>query len=111
MEGAGPGAAADRDPQPAPGICAHLVRPCRRTGRRLCRHALQKAQVLMRYVSTRGQSPAVGFVDAVLAGLAPDGGLYVPEAWPQFTADEIAAFAGRPYYEVAAAVIGSFAEG
>jgi threonine synthase len=63
----------------------------------------------MRYVSTRGQSPAVGFVDAVLAGLAPDGGLYVPETWPQFTADQIAAFAGRPYAEVAAAVIGAFA--
>ena len=63
----------------------------------------------MRYVSTRGQSPSVGFVDAVLAGLAPDGGLYVPEAWPTFTADEIAAFAGRPYHEVAAAVIGAFA--
>ena len=63
----------------------------------------------MRYVSTRGQAPAVGFVDAVLAGLAPDGGLYVPEAWPQFTAAEIAGFAGRPYHEVAAAVIGAFA--
>lgn len=62
----------------------------------------------MRYVSTRGQAPAVGFVDAVLAGLAPDGGLYVPQAWPQFTNDQIAAFAGRPYHEVAAAVIGAF---
>jgi threonine synthase len=63
----------------------------------------------MRYVSTRGQSPAVGFVDAVLAGLAPDGGLYVPETWPAFTAEEIAGFAGKPYPEVAAAVIGAFA--
>ncbi|CAN7564999.1 threonine synthase [Phenylobacterium sp. LjRoot225] len=63
----------------------------------------------MRYVSTRGQSPAVGFVDAVLAGLAPDGGLYVPETWPAFTREEIAGFAGRPYYEVAAAVMGAFA--
>jgi len=63
----------------------------------------------MRYVSTRGQSPAVGFVDAVLAGLAPDGGLYIPETWPTFTAEEIAGFAGRPYHEVAAAVIGAFA--
>ena len=65
----------------------------------------------MRYVSTRGRSPAVGFVDAVLAGLAPDGGLYVPEAWPSFTREEIAGFAGRPYHEVAAAVIGAFADG
>jgi threonine synthase len=63
----------------------------------------------MRYVSTRGGAPAIGFWDAVLAGLAPDGGLYIPEAWPRFTADEIAAFAGRPYAEVAAAVIGKFA--
>ncbi|MDB5468334.1 MAG: thrC [Phenylobacterium sp.] len=63
----------------------------------------------MRYVSTRGQAPSVGFVDAVLAGLAPDGGLYVPEAWPQFSRAQIAGFAGRPYHEVAAAVIGAFA--
>jgi threonine synthase len=63
----------------------------------------------MRYISTRGQAPAVSFVDAVLAGLAPDGGLYVPEAWPSFSADQIAAFAGKPYAEVAAAVIGAFA--
>ena len=63
----------------------------------------------MRYVSTRGQSPAIGFWDAVLAGLAPDGGLYIPESWPEFSAEEIAAFAGLPYAEVAAAVIGRFA--
>jgi threonine synthase len=63
----------------------------------------------MRYISTRGGAPAVGFVDAVLAGLAPDGGLYVPETWPGFTREEIAGFAGRPYHEVAAAVIGAFA--
>ena len=65
----------------------------------------------MRYVSTRGQSPSVGFVDAILAGLAPDGGLYVPETWPSFTKAEIAAFAGRPYAEVAAAVLGKFVDG
>jgi threonine synthase len=63
----------------------------------------------MRYISTRGQSPAIGFWDAVLAGLAPDGGLYIPEVWPTFTPAEIAAFAGQPYAEVAAAVIGKFA--
>src|SRR5688572_13852563 len=64
----------------------------------------------MRYVSTRGQAPPVGFSDAVLQGLAPDGGLYVPEAWPGFSGEEIAAFAGRPYAEVAARVIGAFAD-
>lgn len=63
----------------------------------------------MRYVSTRGQAPAVGFTDAVLSGLAPDGGLYVPEAWPTFSRARIESFAGRPYAEVAAAVIGAFA--
>ncbi len=36
----------------------------------------------MRYISTRGQSPPVSFLDAVLAGMAPDGGLYVPDEWP-----------------------------
>jgi len=62
----------------------------------------------MRYVSTRGRSPAVGFTETLLAGLAPDGGLYVPESWPAFTHDEIAAFAGRPYAEVAAEVLSRF---
>jgi len=63
----------------------------------------------MRYVSSRGRSPAVGFWDVVLAGLAPDGGLYLPETWPRFSPKEIGVFAGRPYAEVAAAVIGKFA--
>ena len=62
----------------------------------------------MRYISTRGASPAVGFVDAVLAGLAPDGGLYVPETWPGFSHDEIAAFAGQPYAQVATEVLARF---
>src|SRR3569623_3555692 len=63
----------------------------------------------MRYVSTRGQSPAIGFWDAVLAGLAPDGGLYIPEAWPRFLPEEMAAFAGKSFAEGAATVIGKFA--
>jgi threonine synthase len=63
----------------------------------------------MKYVSTRGQAPAAAFLDAVIAGLAPDGGLYVPEQWPRLARDEIAAFAGRPYAEVAADIIGRFA--
>lgn len=62
----------------------------------------------MRYVSTRGQSPAVGFVDAILAGLAPDGGLYVPEEWPTLTHSQIAAFAGKPYAHVATEVLACF---
>ena len=63
----------------------------------------------MNYISTRGEAPPVTFLEAVLAGLAPDGGLYVPESWPQLTATDIAAFAGRPYAEVAAAILGRFA--
>jgi len=63
----------------------------------------------MRYVSTRGQAPHVGFVDAVLGGLAPDGGLYVPQDWPQISASEIAGFADKSYAQVAARVIGAFA--
>jgi threonine synthase len=65
----------------------------------------------MRYVSTRGQAPAVGFVDAVLGGLAPDGGLYLPDHWPQIPADEIAGFADMAYPQVAARIIGAFADG
>ena len=63
----------------------------------------------MQYVSTRGDAPPIGFLDAVLAGLAPDGGLYVPETWPLLTADEIAGFAGKPYAVVAADILSRFA--
>jgi len=62
----------------------------------------------MNYVSTRGQAPALDFADALLAGLAADGGLYVPETWPQLSAEEIADLAGRPYAEVAERVIAPF---
>jgi threonine synthase len=63
----------------------------------------------MQYISTRGEASAIGFLGAVLAGLADDGGLYVPEVWPTLTHAEIAAFAGRPYAEVAADILGRFA--
>jgi threonine synthase len=62
----------------------------------------------VRYVSTRGEAPPLGFAEATLAGLARDGGLYVPEAWPQLDAGTIAGFAGRPYAEVAVEVIRPF---
>ncbi|WMT91390.1 threonine synthase [Pelagibacterium sp. H642] len=62
----------------------------------------------MRYVSTRGQAPTLGFCDVVLTGLARDGGLYVPESWPQFTAEEIHNFGNRPYQDVALAVLSKF---
>jgi len=62
----------------------------------------------MKYRSTRGAAASVGFLDMLLGGLAPDGGLYAPETWPALTADEIAGFAGRPYGEVAADIFGRF---
>ena len=63
----------------------------------------------MRYISTRGEASAVGFTDAVLGGLAPDGGLYVPQTWPTFSREKIASFAGMSYAQVAAEVLGAFA--
>ena len=62
----------------------------------------------MRYISTRGEAPPLGFVEATLAGLARDGGLYVPETWPRLDAETIAGFAGRPYAEVAVEVVRPF---
>jgi threonine synthase len=60
------------------------------------------------YVSTRGEAPPLGFTEAMLAGLARDGGLYVPDAWPRLEPDAIAGFAGRSYAEVAVEVIRRF---
>ena len=62
----------------------------------------------MRYVSTRGEAPALGFAEAMLTGLARDGGLYVPAAWPRLDAEAIAGFAGRPDAEVAVEIIRPF---
>ncbi|PYF02957.1 L-threonine synthase [Rhodopseudomonas faecalis] len=63
------------------------------------------------YISTRGEAPKLGFCDVMLTGLARDGGLYVPETWPQLSADTIASFFGRPYWEVAVEVIRPFVHG
>jgi threonine synthase len=63
----------------------------------------------MRYISTRGLAPPVTFLDAVLGGLAPDGGLYVPDAWPRLPADVLARAATAPYAETAAHVLHAFA--
>ena len=64
------------------------------------------------YVSTRGAAPASGFPEVMLAGLARDGGLYVPDIgtadWPQLAPKTIAGFARRPYAEVAVEVIRPF---
>jgi threonine synthase len=66
---------------------------------------------LTRYISTRGEAPVLGFCDVMLTGLARDGGLYVPEVWPQLSRETIASFFGRPYWEVAVDVIKPFAAG
>lgn len=63
---------------------------------------------MSRYISTRGETPPQSFADVLLAGLAPDGGLFLPETWPQIGADEIADFAKRPYVEVAYAILKRF---
>lgn len=62
----------------------------------------------MRYVSTRGQAPELTFEEAMLTGLARDGGLYVPETIPSFSVDDIAAMANLPYEEIAYRVMRPF---
>ncbi len=59
----------------------------------------------MRYLSTRGAAPVLDFRGATLAGLASDGGLYVPESWPTLTRDQIAALAGLSYAETAVRIM------
>ncbi len=63
------------------------------------------------YISTRGQAPALGFADVVLAGLAADGGLYVPQSLPQFTPQQITAFAALDYPALAKEIITRFTTG
>lgn len=62
----------------------------------------------MKYISTRGQAPALNFEQVLLAGLASDGGLYVPETLPQFSKEEIASWAGLSYADLAKKVIAPF---
>ena len=65
----------------------------------------------MRYISTRGDAPSQGFIDVALAGLAADGGLFVPERWPSIDAATIAGYAGQPYAEVACDILARFTGG
>jgi threonine synthase len=62
----------------------------------------------LRYVSTRGAAKALAFDDVLLAGLARDGGLYVPRDWPKLTAATLSDLAGRPYAEITARVLQPF---
>jgi len=65
----------------------------------------------MKYVSTRGVAPVLEFGDVLLAGLARDGGLYVPEAWPALAPDALSRAADAPYSDVAVEVMWPFVEG
>ncbi len=65
----------------------------------------------MRYQSTRGTAPELDFREVTLAGLASDGGLYVPVEWPRFTPDQIADMAGLTYVETAVRVMAPFVAG
>ncbi|MCK6451681.1 MAG: threonine synthase [Alphaproteobacteria bacterium] len=65
----------------------------------------------MQYISTRGAAPVLAFDDALLAGLARDGGLYVPQSWPRFAPGDWRAMRGLPYAELVARVIRPFVGG
>jgi len=62
----------------------------------------------LKYISTRGEAEKLGFEEILLAGLARDGGLYVPESWPTLSPETIASFADKPFDEIAVEVISPF---
>jgi threonine synthase len=65
----------------------------------------------LRYISTRGKAPALAFDDVLLAGLAEDGGLYLPETWPQFSAAELRSMRGLTYGDLAIRIMTPFLGG
>ncbi|HXG77951.1 MAG TPA: threonine synthase [Methyloceanibacter sp.] len=65
----------------------------------------------MKFVSTRGEAPALSFEGALLAALASDGGLYLPETWPQMSTEAIASLAGLDYADAAYRVMRPYLEG
>jgi threonine synthase len=64
----------------------------------------------MKYISTRGQSPALNFSEILLGGLAPDGGLYLPETYPQFSDSDLTAMRGMNYRELAFTILSRLIE-
>ena len=70
---------------------------------------LPQTKTSMKYISTRGLSPAKTFTEILLGGLAPDGGLYLPEAYPQVTRAELDAWRGLSYADLAFQVLSKFA--
>src|ERR1700761_3982186 len=81
--------------------------PAHRGERKRITHKYQRLGVgpvplegkLTRYISTRGEAPVLGFCDVMLTGLARDGGLYVPETWPQLSPEAIGGLFGRPSWQ------------
>jgi threonine synthase len=69
------------------------------------------ALAVMQYQSTRGNASNLDFRGVTLAGLASDGGLYMPQSWPQFTAEQITAMRTLPYVDLAARVMAPFTQG
>jgi threonine synthase len=65
----------------------------------------------VKYISTRGEAPELGFEDVLLTGLARDGGLYLPSTWPQLSADDLRAMRDSPYQEIAFRVMRPFLGG
>jgi threonine synthase len=64
----------------------------------------------LEYLSTRGQAPRQGFIDAMLSGLARDGGLYTPDLPPRLSREAIAGLAGEPYAKAAATLMRPFVD-
>lgn len=65
----------------------------------------------MRYISTRGAAPSLGFDEVLLTGLASDGGLYLPQSWPQFDAETLRDLRDLPYAELAIRTMSPFVKG
>lgn len=63
---------------------------------------------MTKFISTRGGTPPQSFTDVLLQGLAPDGGLFIPESWPQIDIEDLRNLSGVPYAEVAHKVISPF---
>ena len=64
----------------------------------------------MLYNSTRGESPIVPFSEVLLGGLAPDGGLYMPQTFPKFSIEEIESWSNLPFHELASKILYTYVE-
>jgi threonine synthase len=90
--------------------CAASFESLRRRPAWTDEHAILGPEIL-EYISTRGDAPALGFRDALLAGLARDGGLYLPREWPQLSKKEIRGLRGKSYQDVAFIILSTFVDG